>query len=83
MNLLLISLATLLAFASHEGGHYLTARWLGVLAVWVTLVNFVIGGFNLLPLPGSDGMRALALLRHGRYVPKLGDTVLAQTQGSN
>ncbi|HEY5177577.1 MAG TPA: M50 family metallopeptidase [Terriglobales bacterium] len=116
MSLLFVAVATLLAFAGHECGHYLTARWLGVqtygfrftrkgvglarefgspvqnlsitiagplanfvlmgaifftpwlglLAIWITLVNFIVGGFNLLPITGSDGMRALALLEDNR-----------------
>ena len=56
-------------------GVILLTPWLGVLAVWATFVNFVIGAFNLLPVPGSDGMRALSLLRDSRR--NLHDTMVA------
>jgi Zn-dependent protease len=56
-----ITLAGPLANFVFMGAIFFTL-WLGELAIWLTLVNFVIGGFNLLPIPGSDGNRALALL---------------------
>jgi membrane-associated protease RseP (regulator of RpoE activity) len=59
-------------------GAVLFARWLGPLAFCIALVNFVIGGFNLLPIPRSDGMRALALLRDARLESEAGTRRNAQ-----
>jgi membrane-associated protease RseP (regulator of RpoE activity) len=128
-----IAIAMLIAVASHEGAHYLVARWLGVktngfrvnwrgiglardsgspiqnfaitlagplanflltgtvflapwfghLAIIIALVNFYIGGFNLLPFPGSDGMRALALLGYRKQSVEFGDTVATQIGDHN
>lgn len=46
-------------------GNLLLAALFGSLAPTFGLANLVIGGVNLLPIPSSDGKRALQLLRQG------------------
>ena len=44
----------------------LLALFYGDLSPQFGLVNLILGGFNLLPVPHSDGRRAWAAIREGR-----------------
>ena len=51
-------------------GNLVLAAIFGSVAPAFGLANLVMGGFNLLPIPSSDGDRALRLVREGALLPQ-------------
>lgn len=51
-------------------GNLVLAAVFGSMAPTFGLANLVIGGFNLLPIPSSDGDRALQLVSEGALLPE-------------